>query len=74
MSNQSKDQDYQHRVVIREKDRPDYELCSPTNNPKQAGEIFKNFKSNIPPNGSIAIQRRPLGQWEDIERINGKEE
>jgi hypothetical protein len=66
--------DYQHRVTIREKDKPDYELCNPTDDTKKAGEVYKKYKSNVPPNGSIAIQRRPLGQWEDIERIDGKEE
>ena len=59
--------DYQYRVIHKEEGKPDIEIGKHTDNPKEAGETFKQHKNQLEPGNSSSLQRRPYGKWEDIE-------
>jgi hypothetical protein len=62
-----KDSDFEYRVVAHAKDRPE-SATKPTENIKEAGETYKHARHNVDPGDTVAIQRRTVGKWEDLER------
>ncbi len=39
-----------------------------TENPKQAGEQYKNMKRNLQPGSSVELQKRATNPWQTIEK------
>jgi hypothetical protein len=58
---------YEYRVAAHEKDKPEH-ATKPTENQKEAGEVYRNARNAAAPGETVAIQRRTLGPWKDIER------
>jgi hypothetical protein len=38
-----------------------------TDDPKFAGDAYRNTKKNVPPGTTVTLQKRPVGPWTTIE-------
>ena len=59
--------EFEYRVVAHDEGKPEH-ATKPTENQKEAGEVYRNARKAANPGETVAIQRRTLGPWKDIER------
>lgn len=59
--------DNQYRIKVTQPGKPDA-YTIPTENPKVAGEAYRDGRKHLEPGQEVILQRRPLGKWEDIEK------
>jgi len=39
-----------------------------TNDPKQAGAIYREWKKDLPPGSTVELRKREVGDWQTVEK------
>lgn len=60
------DEKYEYRVGHHRDGKPET-VTRVTENPKEAGEQYRNTRKLAFPGDNVSLQRRPVGKWEIVE-------
>ena len=63
------DERYEHQAIVQTPDGKRHQLVHPTDYPAAVGQRTRDYCSDDgSPGETVEIQRRPVGEWETVER------